>query len=443
VTPARPHPAAWLAVLAGAVFVLNLPRSDMLDAEVRFQDLGLVLNGEKPRQKFSMVGPVLATPLYYFGEERGDARRWVWYYNRALVLAGCAGFWWLLRPVLTAAERVRFVAALLLTSMIPHHLMHFSGEVFSALATAFGLAAVVVRGAWWGMPLAVAGVVNTPGTAGGLGLATLVLVARTRRLRYLLAVPAAVGGVLLENYLRRGDPFFTGYDGEHGSPTALPFSGQPEFSYPAAFGLLSLLFSFGKGLVFFVPAVFLPMPAAPGRPPEAEEDLRWLHRVWIGVVVGLLLVYSRWWAWYGGWFWGPRFLLFACFPAALVIARRTADADRFSTAANLLMLAGIALASWVALSGVVYQQKGLDRYAANNHALEFAVWYVPECSVLWWPYSDPEPRPLLWQDPVPLFATVIGFAYLAGPVLATLARRLPGQLAKFRHAIRSGPRLRI
>jgi hypothetical protein len=425
----------------GAAFLLYLPQIEMLDAKVRLDDLKLVLAGEKTKQKFSMVGPLCATPLYYIGESKGDARKWVWYFNRCLILVGCAGFWWLLRPVLTAAERTRFIVALLLTSMIPHHLLQFGGEVFSSLVTAFGLAAVVVRRAWWGVPLSILGVVNTPGTIGGLTLAMIVLVARTRRLRYLLAIPISGGLVLLENYIRRGDPFFTGYDGEHGHPNALPFSGQEEFSYPFMFGVLSLLISFGKGLVFFVPAVFLPLPDDPDRTPERESDLRWMYCAWISVVVGLVLLYARWWAWYGGWFWGPRFLLFACFPAALAIARRTVDPDQLSSGANVLMLGVLALSSWVALNGVVYQQIGLEPFNANNSALEFAVWYVPECSVLWWPYASS--HELLWQEPFYLLAIMVGFLYLAAPVISTLARRAPGYLASARRLIRAGPRLRI
>jgi hypothetical protein len=283
--------------------------------------------------------------------------------------------------------------------------------------------------------------VNVPGSIGGLAVAMLVLVARTRRLRYLLAVPVAGALVLLENYIRRGDPFFTGYEGEHGYPNALPFSGQKEFSYPLIFGVMSLLISFGKGLIFFVPAAFLPLPGDNERPPERESDLRWLYWTWIGVLVGLVLVYARWWAWYGGWFWGPRFLLFACFPAALVIARRTLSPDRHSTGANLLMLAVLALGSWVALNGVVYQQIGLEPFNENNSALEFVVWYVPECSVLWWPYASA--RQLLWEEPFYLVATSIGFLYLAAPVLATVVRRLPRHVAAGRQLLRAGPRIRI
>src|SRR2546430_10361340 len=35
---------------------------------------------------------------------------------------------------------------------------------------------------------------------------------------------------------------------------------------------------------------------------------------------GIVLVYGTWWAWYGGFTWGPRFLIFASLPASLLLA---------------------------------------------------------------------------------------------------------------------------
>src|SRR4029078_4990998 len=40
----------------------------------------------------------------------------------------------------------------------------------------------------------------------------------------------------------------------------------------------------------------------------------------VAFLAGLILVYARWWAWYGGWGWGPRFLLYAGVPSALGLA---------------------------------------------------------------------------------------------------------------------------
>jgi hypothetical protein len=40
------------------------------------------------------------------------------------------------------------------------------------------------------------------------------------------------------------------------------------------------------------------------------------------VVTGLVLVYAKWWAWYGGSSWGPCFFVFATVPASLLLAVR-------------------------------------------------------------------------------------------------------------------------
>ena len=111
-----------------------------------------------------------------------------------------------------------------------------------------------------------------PATAVGLALAAGVLCGHRRRLRY-LALPALAGGlILLEHLLRRGEPFAGGYTSEAGHPTVLPYSGLPGFSYPLFFGLLSVLFSFGKGLVFFAPSLFARYPGV--RPGSAGSGWR-------------------------------------------------------------------------------------------------------------------------------------------------------------------------
>jgi hypothetical protein len=60
-----------------------------------------------------------------------------------------------------------------------------------------------------------------------------------------------------ENYMKFGNALNTPYlaDVEHGFVTIMPFSGEPGFSYPIVFGALSILFSFGKGLIFFIPSI--------------------------------------------------------------------------------------------------------------------------------------------------------------------------------------------
>jgi len=105
--------------------------------------------------------------------------------------------------------------------------------------------------------------------------------------------------VICYNWLRFGNPLELGYlggtdrDGVHG------------FNTPLLVGLHGLLFSSGKGLIFFMPAtvllIFAWRPFARRRPAEA-----WT----IAAVSVLMLVsYSKWNAWHGDYSWGPRFLL--------------------------------------------------------------------------------------------------------------------------------------
>ncbi|MCX6791864.1 MAG: hypothetical protein NT149_02400 [Candidatus Gottesmanbacteria bacterium] len=117
-------------------------------------------------------------------------------------------------------------------------------------------------------------------------------------------------------------------------------------------------------------------------------QFRWIY------LVGLILVYGKWWAWYGGWFWGPRFLLFASVPASFNLAYVLTNP---STNAKVKTFAlSIALWSfWVGLSGVIFGQTDLNICTSNNYALEHLCWYVPEFSVLF--------RPIVARLPVTVF----------------------------------------
>jgi hypothetical protein len=92
----------------------------------------------------------------------------------------------------------------------------------------------------------VLGVVNTPATAVGLALSRCIARGARGARRRDVAAAVAAGLILLENTIVRGGPLITGYAGNHGATTVMPFSGMPGFSYPLFSGVLSLLFSFGK-----------------------------------------------------------------------------------------------------------------------------------------------------------------------------------------------------
>lgn len=436
-----------VVLLVGAGTIAAAPLGIGSDGLVRFEALDALLrSGRLDPTKYSLLGPLAAAPLWYLGERLGRPAEAVWLFNRVAFLAGLAVLWRVLRPVLPPDERVRFAAALLFGSMFPWHVTGFYAEAAHVVAVGLGLALLATRRgwrAWAGAAVCVWGTANVPATGVGLAFAAGVLAWDRRRLRYLGLPVAAAVLILAENWVRRGDPLAGGYAGEAGHRTRLPYSGLPGFSYPLAFGLLSVLFSFGKGLVFFAPGLFA---AYPPRDPAAEgEDrdaaARLVYRVWAAVVVGLVLVYARWWAWYGGAVWGPRFFLFAGLPAALVLARRTARPDAHAGGANALTLAAVALSCWVGASGLVFEGSGSERFWGADFETECLTWYVPECSVLWLPFVHP--RALGGADRARLAAFAVGFAYLAGPVARAVAAQARVAVGEALRRARAGPRWRF
>lgn len=101
------------------------------------------------------------------------------------------------------------------------------------------------------------GAANTPATLPALTLALLFYVYNTGTLNALIAIPfaaALIGGDFLSKFGAIGaTPYLN--ETERGIKTVLPYSGLPGFSYPFWFGVLSIFFSFGTGLLFFVPGI--------------------------------------------------------------------------------------------------------------------------------------------------------------------------------------------
>src|SRR5947209_7189724 len=73
----------------------------------------------------------------------------------------------------------------------------------------------------------------------------------------------------------------------------------------------------------------------------------------------MILVYSSWWAWYGGWFWGPRFFLFASIPASFALAVRLHYRNT-TLGINLLTAIVFILSVWVGINGAIYDSRMLE-----------------------------------------------------------------------------------
>jgi hypothetical protein len=326
-----------------------------------------------------------------------------------------------------------FMLLLIFASMLTQQLINFDAEVFTALFVMIGATLVVQYRGKIGWPLIVLGAVNVPASLIGLGLLALNRIWSTRYLRYIVVPVVAAGLVGAENWIRRGNPFDSGYHGFNGNVgfrTVMPYSGLPGFSYPIFFGLLSILLSFGKGLVFYMPGLFLPVRRRLLSSGEAGQEMYAAYKLWIAFLVGMILVYSHWWAWYGGWYWGPRFFLFgsmiACFTLALIV-RRPSDL----LVANLIYLAALLLSFWVGIDGALFGQNTLTSVCTDNHfALEALCQYTPEFSALWRPFVVFEP--LTYQQLAYLGFSVLVCIYIAFPLLRRITVQTAAQLSRLR-----------
>ena len=414
-----------LILIGLAVLFFCLPHFVSGDGYLRFRALRrLSETGQIVRTGHSMIGPLFAFLLWPLGKLYESAEWWIARFNCFVFAGGLFVFYRLLKDKLDPSVVRKFLLILLIGSMFPSHLKDFYGEVFTAVVVGAALLATQVghprwsRWAGWGWAGVVVGAVNTPAAMVGVGTVAASETLYKKRFRYLLVPVAAAGLVLFESWVRRGSPWLTGYEGNAGAETILTYSGQPGFSYPLFLGVLSLLFSFGKGLVFFAPGLLLSFGGAMA---SLKEELRRSYRLWIWFLVGLVLVYSKWWAWYGGWTWGPRFLLFASIPASFALAVGLSGVGK-SVGKNLLVLLLLAASFWVGANGAVFGLDYLEDCRAADY--EFLCWYVPEFSVLW--------RPFVARDlPDGREAALLGygllvFAYLAGP----LVRALGGGLRK-------------
>jgi hypothetical protein len=381
---ARIPPAVLWGLLALSLLVLFflVPHDVEGDGRMRFDALQGWLAGQGiPSTKYPLIGSVPAIPLILLGHVVASPEWWASRYNVVVYAAGLGVLYRLLRGRLAGDVLGAFLLLLGTTAMLPNSVTGFGAETFSVMTVGAGLAAWSV-GRWKaGMVLLGLGVANVPATSVGLALAMGWWAWRFKRVRALAPLFVSAGLWMFENTLRHRSLLSTGYQNDHGFQTILPFSGLPGFSYPTFFGVLSLLVSFGKGLLFFASGLVL----AFGRALEALRSVSEILVLWLLYLAGMVLVYGSWWAWYGGFTWGPRFLVFASLPASLLLAAQVRRPPR-SLLALTVVLAALMLSVWVGIDGQVFGRYGQDVCSANHYSLESFCWYVPEFSVLWTPF---------------------------------------------------------
>ena len=420
-----------LIVVGFFVLLFVLPHELNGDDTIRFYDIEqLIHHGHLTDSKFSLVGPLASAPLLLLGEVVSSPAWWAGRFNLFVVAAGLVAAYVFTRGRIAPGLFRTFALILLFASFLTDRLRNYGAEPFTAALFVLGALAVVEgRYRLLGWAAMVVGVVNTPAAIGALVLVAAARALGTRRLRPFLAPGAAVLLILLESWIRRGGPLTSGYANDHGVKTLIPHSDQPGFSYPFLLGLVSILFSFGRGLAFFMPGLLLWLDR---RTRRIVPNRQWVALTLL-CVAGLVLVYAKWWAWFGGDSWGPRFFVIGAVPASFLIAVRlcAGHAGAWAAAVTLVVLA---LSAWVGLTGALENSWHAGFCSQNNYQLAFACWYVPDFSSLWWPVTHHPP-----PSAANLFLTgycFVVFAYLAVSPLRELARSLATVPATWAHGWR-------
>lgn len=366
-----------------------------------------------PSTPYSLVSTFISLPLWIPGFLTNSFDLIIQstaYYNFVLFTFGLIAFWFLLKNHLDKKIILSFFLILIAASMFPNHLREYYAEVFSAVLIGVGIVAINLKHGFFGWTSIILATVNLGSSILGVVFIAIQKMIWDRRLRYILIIPLIGFLALFESYIRLGNPFgllhIYSYNGT--GATILPFSGKPGYSYPLFFGILAVLFSFGKGLIFFAPGVFLPVWNQLSR---FKPEIKSIYFMWLAALIGFILICSQWWAWYGGWFWGPRYYLFASIPASFAIALCLKEKSK-SLLFSLILLLVLILSFWVGINGAVFDQYDLgETCQVNEWRDEYLCWYIPEFSALFHPFVNF--KPLEFNEVVIIIYSLVVFFYLA------------------------------
>lgn len=374
----------FLIVLGAVVYLLMFPHGIHGDADVRYRFLlELLSSGRLPPMVYSYVHPLLSAPLLLLGHVFKDGFWWLCRFNTFLFLATLGLLARELKRTHGWSPKDTRLAVLLLlaATMMPKHATDYYAEVFGACLALLAILAYQRGKSLLAILALCLSTWNVIATIFGAGALLALFAFRSRRWRYLAALPLLPAGFLFENWLKYGEAYPTAYMAmQNGPATIVPYAMGPGFSYPLLFGLLNNLFSFGRGLLWFAPGLLVLLHPALRRNLKADKGNE-LFFLGAAYLAGLLLVYSKFWGWHGGAFWGPRYLLFGSFLAALALAAFRKAPEPGALWRSVWVLATL-LSLWVGCEGVMYGTDFLEPCYSRGHELEFACHYVPQFSVL-------------------------------------------------------------
>jgi hypothetical protein len=393
-------------IVAGLlVLFFFMPHQLRGDDLTRLNDIDqLLAHGRLTNSRFSLLMPLASAPFLLLSNLAEKRAYWADHFNTIALAIGVAVAYRMLRGRVDAHLFRLVVLVLLCASFLTNRLRDYNDETFTAVLVTLGIICLVTnRRVVLGWALIVLGAVNTPAAIVGLGLLAVLVTVRTRRLRHLIPIAAGLALIMLEAWIRRGSPFSTGYEGQ-------------AYDTPFLLGLASILFSFGRGLLFFTPGLALWLNGT------ARRQLPWRAAValMMAFVAGLILIYSKWWAWYGGLSWGPRFFTFAAIPASIMIASGIWRAGR-SAKADALTLGVLALSAWVSIAGALANLNTVLTYCGQTWTKEYCL-FRPQNSALWQPLTH---FPAVTAETGIVLVFICGvFVYLAAPLVVSIARSM-------------------
>lgn len=367
------------------------------------------------------VSPLLrgaVEPLAALGRLLGDERAIAARVDALVLLAFLLAARALLGAFVAPAVARRFVVVVMAASMFAAHARAGSAQTLPVAALALG-ALLLVRGRGPAATGALAaGVAAAPPAIVGLLLVGAER-AWSRRGFFVVVASLVLGAAYVVVASERVDggvlALAYGPDARRTTPSILPYAAQPGLSQPFLLGAYSLLFSFGKGLLFFAPGILLCFVRPTSRFVEEE---RALLRAWLLLVAGLVVAYAKWRDGAGGDWPGPRWLLLAAVPASFAVARHVSD-EGAPLRRRCVVLAAALSSWWVGYVGGVDGTRGAPACAEPSQ--QHLCWYVAEMSPLGWAVHAPAPPAGAAQTLAALWWAA-ALVVLFGPLAAGVGR---------------------